>query len=50
MENQIHIGIGQNTVKCLEAVNVTGLEDTCKWLQASIDELASNLQTYPGTL
>ena len=43
MENQIHKGIGKNIVKYFEAANVTGLENTCKRLQALFDEFASKV-------
>ena len=35
-ENKLHKGIGQHLAKCLEAANVTVLEDSCKKLQKSV--------------
>ena len=42
MENQLHKGIRQHVVHCFEAANVAGLEDMCKKLQASVDDLGAN--------
>ena len=39
MENQLHKGIRQHVVKCFEAANVAGLEDMCKHLHFSVDNL-----------
>ena len=39
MENQLHKGIRQHVVHYFEGANVAGLEDMCKKLQASVDDL-----------
>ena len=44
MENQLHKGIRQHVVNCFEAANVAGLEDTCKQLQASVDDLGLKVE------
>ena len=42
MENQLHKGIRQHVVNCFEAAKMAGLEDMCKKLQASVDDLGAN--------
>ena len=39
MEDQLHKGISLNVAKHFEVANVAGLENACKKLQASVDEL-----------
>jgi len=39
MEDYLHKGIRQHVVKCFETANVAGLEDMCKNLKTSMDEL-----------
>ena len=43
MENKLHKGIGQHLTKCFEATSAVSLEDTCKKLQQSIDDLSSKI-------
>jgi len=44
-ENKLHKGIGQHLTKCLEAANVTVLEDSCKKLQKSVEDLLSKIDS-----
>ena len=43
MKNKLHKGIDQHLTKCFEATNILALEDTCKTLQQSIDDLSSKI-------
>jgi len=45
LENKLHKGIGQHLAKCLEAANVTVLEDSCKKLQKSVEDLLSKIDS-----